>query len=61
MIDAYHHFKVPEKSDVEKSIIFQALGDLDKRGRQGNTDNANISIAIPDERYSLKARMICQG
>lgn len=51
-IYTYHHFKVPKKGDVERSIIFQALGDMDRRDKQGSEDSTS-------DKHSCPRRTIC--
>lgn len=42
MVDRYHRFEVPKKSDTEKPMIFHALGDMDRHGRQGDEDSRGM-------------------
>lgn len=54
-------FEVPKKSDADRPIIFHAMGDMDRHGRLSDEDSVSMGIAVFEERYSLKVKMLCRG
>lgn len=50
-IGTYHRFKVSKKGDTKGPIIFHALGNIDRRCRQGDKDSRSISIAVPETTF----------
>lgn len=60
-VEIYHHFEVPKKGVAKKWIIFHALGDMDRRGKHNDEDDASTSSVILEERYSPKTKKMCQG
>lgn len=53
-INTYHRFKVPKKRDAEKSIIFRALIDMDRR--ENYKDESDPSTNDRNHLYPSEAK-----
>lgn len=61
MMVTYHRFEVPKKGEAKKSIIFHALVDMNRHGERGEEGYSSTSGDIPENRYSPKLKIVCQG
>lgn len=59
-INTYHRFEAP-KGGTEKSIIFHALGDMDKRGGYKGESSSSTSCGMSEIQCSAEAKLIREG